>query len=151
MERLKAAFLGGLVATFVVGSMLLMNNAIHRLPRPGIGRSLASILGLHDNPFVGWLVFVVLGIFVFSAVFVWSASRIPVKTYLVKGLLFGAACWLLMMIVFMPLGGQGLFGLDRGYVVPAFCLVLNLAYGVILSLTYRWLVGPELESSAVKV
>src|SRR5262245_49861622 len=125
MERIKVAFMGGLVATFVVGSMLLMNNATHRLPRLGIGRSLASIIGLPDNLFVGWLVFVVLGIFVFSALFAVTAPRIPVKSYLLKGLLFGGAAWLLMMIVFMPLAGQGLFAFERGYMVAALCLVLN--------------------------
>ena len=151
MERIKTAFMGGLVATFVVGSMLLMNNATHRLPRLGIGRSLASILGLHDNLFVGWLLFAVLGIFVFSAVFAMAAPRIPVKAYLFKGLLFGTACWLLMMVVFMPLAGQGLFAFDRGHIVAALCLVLNLVYGLILSLTYRWLAGPESASSAAKV
>jgi uncharacterized membrane protein YagU involved in acid resistance len=151
MERIKTAFMAGLVATVVVGSMLLMNNALHRLPRLGIGRSLASIIGVPDNVFVGWLVFVVLGIFVFSAVFALTAPRIPVKAYLVKGLLFGTACWLLMMIIFMPLAGQGLFAFDRGLIVAASCLVLNLVYGVIVSLIYRWLVGPESVSSAVKV
>ena len=151
MERIKTAFLGGFVATVVVGSMLLMNNAIHRLPRLGIGRSLASIIGFPDSLFAGWVLFVVLGIFGFSAIFALIAPRIPVKTYLVKGLVFGAALWLLMMIVFMPLAGQGLFAFDRGHIVAALCLVVNLVYGLILSLTYRWLAGPDSAPSAVKV
>ena len=150
MERIKTAFIAGLVATFVVGSMLLMNNAIHRLPRLGIGRSLASIIGTPDNLLVGWLLFVVLGIFVFSVAFAWSAPRIPARMYVVKGLLFGAACWLLMMIVFMPLVGHGFFALNEGFVVAELCLVVNLVYGLVVSLTYRWLVGPELASNAVK-
>jgi uncharacterized membrane protein YagU involved in acid resistance len=150
MERIKAAFTAGLVATVVVGSMLLMNNALHRLPRLGIGRSLASILGLPDNLFVGWLVFVVFGVFVFSVVFAVSAPRIPVKTYAVKGLLFGAACWLFMMVVFMPLAGQGFFAFDRGHVVAALCLVVNLVYGLVVALVYRWLAGPESSSSVVR-
>ena len=150
MERIKSAFICGLVATVVVGSMLLMNNAIHRLPRLGIGRSLSSIIGFPDNLVVGWAVFIVLGVFGFSALFAWAASRIPVKSYLLKGVVFGVACWLVMMIVFMPLGGQGFFGFDRGLIIPALCLILNLVYGVILSLTYRWLVGPESASGTVK-
>src|SRR5688572_30216851 len=69
MERIKATLAGGLVGTLVVGSMLLMNNAIHRLPRLGIGRSLASILGRPDSLLLGWIVFLVLGVVVFSALF----------------------------------------------------------------------------------
>ena len=69
---------------------------------------------------------------------------------MVKGLLFGAACWLLMMIVFMPLAGHGFFALNQGFVVAELCLVVNLVYGLVVSLTYRWLVGPELASNAVK-
>ena len=150
MERMKPAFLGGLVATFVVGSMLLMNGAMHRFPRLWIGRSLASIIGLPDNIFAGWVLFVVLGIFGFSALFAILAPRIPVKTHLVKGLLFGAACWLVMMVVFEPLSGQGWFAFDRGLMVTALCLILNLVYGVILSLTYRWLMGTEPAARTVK-
>ena len=150
MERIKAIFISGLVATFIVGAMLLMNNAIHRLPRLGIGRSLASILGLHDNVFAGWLVFIVLGIFVFSALFLWCAPRIPVKVYAVKGLLFGAAIWLLMMLVFEPLAGQGLFASHMGHIAAVLTLVLNLVYGLILSVTYRWMGGSELKVDTVK-
>jgi hypothetical protein len=150
MERIKAVFISGLVATFIVGAMLLMNNAIHRLPRLGIGRSLATILGLHDNLFAGWLIFIVLGIFVFSAVFLWCAPRIPVKAYAVKGLIFGAALWLLMMLVFEPLSGQGVFASHLGNIAAVLTLVLNLIYGVILSVTYRWMLGSQPNVSTVK-
>ncbi len=151
MERIKATLAGGLVGTLVVGSMLLMNNAIHRLPRLGLGRSLASILGRPDNLLLGWIVFLVLGVVVFSALFAWCAPRIPVKSYLMKGLLFGIALWLSMMLVFEPLAGQGLFASHAGHVVAALSLVLNLVYGLILSATYRWLLGPQADAGIVKV
>ena len=149
MERIKVTFAGGLVATVLVGAMLLMNNAIHRLPRLGIGQSLASIIGLPDSVFAGWLLFVVLGVFVFSSVFAWATALIPVKTYLIKGLVFGTALWLFMMLVFEPLAGQGLFALHVGYIVAALALVLNLFYGLVMSLTYRWLLGPEANARVV--
>ena len=150
MDRIKAIFISGLVATFIVGAMLLMNNAIHRLPRLGIGRSLASIVGLHDNLFAGWLIFIVLGVLVFSALFAWLAPRIPIKFYAVKGLLFGAACWLLMMLVFEPLAGQGLFASHMGHIAAVLTLILNLVYGLVLAVTYRWMRGSAVAASTVK-
>jgi len=89
-------------------------------------------------------------VFVFSAVFALTAPRIPGRSYAVKGLLFGAAIWLLMMVVFMPLAGEGFFASHRGMLVAGLCLILNVVYGVILSVIYRWLVGPAADASAVK-
>ena len=60
-----------------------------------------------------------------------------------KGLLLGMVSWLLMMVVFMPLGGAGLFGLERSAVVPLVTLVLNLIYWVVLAAMYRYLAGPQ--------
>lgn len=141
MLRIKSAIAGGLVGTLLTGSMMLMNNAIHRLPNLGIGQMLATLLGEPEQVMIGWIAFIVLGLFVCSLVFVALEPHVPIRSYLVKGLVFGFASWLVMMLVLMPLVGAEAFALNRGHITAAATLVLNLVYWVVLSLFYRWGVG----------
>lgn len=139
MDRIKVASAAGLVATVVIGSMLIMNNAVHGLPNVGIGKMLASLLGTPDHVFYGWLVFLVLGIFVCSNVFAFLEPKISSQSYLVKGLLFALVTWLIAMLVLWPLVGADPFLLNRGHVHAAETLVLSLVYWLVFSLIYRWL------------
>jgi hypothetical protein len=142
MTSIKAGFLSGLLGTYVAGSMLLMNNALHSFPDVRVARTLAGLLGSPGDVMVGVAVILITGIFVFGALFAVLAPRLPMRMYLAKSLAFGLVSWLLMMVLFMPLAGAGLFGLGRSPVVPAVTLVLNLAYWLVLGMSYRWLVGP---------
>lgn len=141
MANIKSGFISGFLATYVVASMMLMNNALHGFPEVHVARTLAGMLGFRDGALVGWIVLLVAGIFVIGGVFAVYATRLPLRSYLAKGLACGMVSWLLMMVVFMPLGGAGLFGLGSSAVVPLATLLLNLAYWVVLSLSYRWIAG----------
>ena len=125
MDRIKIASAAGLVATLVIGSMLIMNNAVHGLPNVGIGKMLASLLGEPDHVFYG--------------LFAFLEAKIPIRSYLVKGLLFALACWLIAMLVLWPLIGADPFVLNRGHIHAAVTLVLSLVYWLVFSLIYRWL------------
>ncbi|MCC7081255.1 MAG: hypothetical protein IT530_11330 [Burkholderiales bacterium] len=152
MDRIKVASLGGLVATFAVGAMLLMNNAVHGLPRVGIGRMFASLMGAPNHVLYGWLAFLVLGIFICSNLYAYLAPKIPVRSFLVNALVFALACWLIMMVVLWPLAGARPFLLDRGHVAAAVMLVLSIVYWLVLSLVYRWLwsAGKHLDEVTAK-
>jgi len=149
MTSIKMGFMSGGVATVVAGSMLLMNNALHSFPEVRVARTLAGILGSPDQVMVGVTAILIAGIFVFGALFAVLAPRLPMRMYLVKSLVFGVASWLLMMVLFMPLAGAGLFGLGRSLAVPAATLVLNLAYWLVLGMSYRFLVGPQPEGESI--
>jgi hypothetical protein len=143
MSSIKSGFLSGFVATYVVVSMLAMNNALKSIPEVHVARTLADILGHADRPAVGWIVLMVAGVFVIGGLYAEFAHRLPLRKSLTKGLALGIVSWLLMMLVFMPLGGAGLFGLGRSPVVPLVTLVLNLVYWVVLAVMYRYLAGPQ--------
>jgi hypothetical protein len=149
MTSIKMGFMSGVVATVVAGSMLLVNNAFHSFPDVRVARSLAQVLGSPDQVMVGVAAILITGIFVFGALFAVLAPRLPMRMYLAKSLVFGVASWLLMMVLFMPLAGAGLFGLGRSLAVPAATLVLNLTYWIVLGLSYRYLVGPQPEGGRV--
>ncbi len=133
---IKSALLGGVWATFAVSAIMLMNNATGAIPELHIARTLSSLLGAPGHVMAGWGTHFILGTIVFSSAFAVLAPRIPVRSSLIKGLVFGALMWLGMMVVFMPLGGAGFFGATRGSIVPIAGLVLNLVYGLILGSVY---------------
>jgi hypothetical protein len=140
MADFKSGMQAGLFASFTAAGMVLMNNAVHGIAELRPAHTLATILG-SDSVMTGWIALLVLGIVVFGALFAALEQRIPIRSALLKGTVFGIASWLLMMTVFMPLGGGGLFGLERGTGAAPAALVLNLVYWVILSVVYRWATG----------
>jgi len=143
MRSIKHGITAGIVATFITGAAMLLNNAIHRLPNLGTGKMLAAAMGMPDHPAIGWLTFLIFAVFVWGIVFAYLAPAIPVRSYFVKGLLFALVCWLFITLVIMPLAGVGLFGANRP-LTPAIALVLALIYWSVLSVVYRWCIGPTM-------
>jgi hypothetical protein len=142
MTSIKNGFISGGLATYVFGSMLLVNNALHSYPEVRFARTLSGILGSPDDVMVGVAAILITGIFVIGGLFAVFAPRLPLRTYFAKSLALAGVSWLLIMTVFMPIGGVGFFGLDRSPVVPVAMLVLNLAYWVVLGMSYYWLTKP---------
>ena len=142
MISIKAGFLGGVWATFVISAMMAMNNATHAIPELHLARTLSSILGVPDHAIVGWIAHFVIGTILFGIAFAVLAPRIPFRSNLVKGLAFGLLTWLGMMVIFMPLGGAGFFAATRGPIAPIAALVLNLVYGSVLGVVYGRESGP---------
>src|SRR6187551_3276813 len=113
MTRIKDGIISAGLATYVAGSMLLVNNALHSYPEVRFARTLAGILGSPDDVMVGVATILITGIFVIGVLFAVFAPRLPIRSYFAKSLALAAVSWLLIMVVFMPLGGVGLFGLER--------------------------------------
>lgn len=56
-----------------------------------------------------------------------------------KGIIFAVFAWLAMMLIFMPMVGGGLFGLQLGLSVPIGMLILHLVFGFVLGAAYSYL------------
>lgn len=59
-----------------------------------------------------------------------------------RGLVFGAAAWLIVMIAVLPFTRAGWFGLDLGLATPAIMLLVHLAYGALVGSIFGAL-GPR--------
>ena len=128
---------------FIVGSTIEilrfpLNNAIGKIPDLHIPQTLSAILGEPYHIMVGGITFFITGTFLFGIIYPWIAPRLPVRSNPIKGLLFGFAIWLAMMLIVMPLAGAGFFATNRGAIAPAAVLVLTLVYGMVFAAVYAW-------------
>jgi hypothetical protein len=138
MSSFRSAFLGSGIATFVVTSIMAEKTAMGLLPQFSIAKSWAGVVGMPEAAWVGWLIHIVVGIVAGGAIFALIYDKLFSSYGILKGMVFGLASWVLMMLVFMPLAGVGIFALQAGSKVLLFTLVLSLVYGTVLGGVYAW-------------
>lgn len=98
----------------------------------------ALVTGTLPPPALGWVMYFLLGAVVWGIAYACLVSYLPGGPA-VKGLIFGALAWVLMMVIFFPITGHGVLGLGFGLgLVPAvMTLILHLIYGLVLGLVYN--------------
>jgi len=137
MKALRNGIVAGCFATMAVSMLMMVKAASHQFPELHVIRTLSGVVGNPDNLIVGFGAHLFVGVVIWGGLFALLASRIPARTYLVKGLMFGAFAWLLMMTIFMPLAGAGFFAANRGAMaVPLVTLLYHLVFGIVLGYVY---------------
>lgn len=56
-----------------------------------------------------------------------------------KGVIVALIAWLLMMIGFMPMSGNGIFGFGIGPMIPVMTFVFHVVFGLVMGWSYSWL------------
>ena len=56
---------------------------------------------------------------------------IPSSSAVAKGVVFGIAAWLGMMVMVMPMAGAGPLGMAMGIMAPMMTLVLHVIFGAV--------------------
>ena len=139
MKAIRGGLQAGLVATIVVSMLMMIKAATGQFPELHVVRTLSGILGVPGNLMVGFSVHLFIGIVFWGIGYALIQSQIPISSHSLKGLVFGICAWLLMMVVFMPLAGAGLFAVNRGSMtVPLITLAYHLVFGIILGNLYAW-------------
>lgn len=132
--------LAGFIATVVLSAVMLLKGMMGMMPEMNAIKMLTAMAHGFMNtpavPIVGWLLHFVIGSVVWGMLFAVLIRHIPGRSSTVKGLVFGTAAWLLMMIMVMPLAGAGLFGLQLGMGAPVATLVLHWVFGAVLGAVY---------------
>jgi len=79
-----------------------------------------------------------------------SYSRLPGRTPLAKGTVFGLAIWAVMGLTFFPAIGKGPFAVDTGLGLKptVFSLLMVLTYSITLSTVYSVLGLPRRASAS---
>jgi uncharacterized membrane protein YagU involved in acid resistance len=139
--------IAGFVATVVLSAFMVMKQAMGLMPELDPIRMIAAMAGAHTNA-IGWI-----GHFVIGSVF-WGVGFAVVSPFLpgpffLRGVIFGAVAWLMMMVVVMPMAGAGLFGLALGMMAPIATLMLHVIFGLVLGGVYGALAGGVARTSGV--
>jgi hypothetical protein len=130
--------LAGLLATLAM-SVAGLFPRLAGLPAVDMGQVIATrIRGLHvaRGTLLAFGCHLALGL-LFGAVYGVTWHALSELTPWLRGVTYGAMLWLLVMIVVMPMIGEGRFGSRLGpWGIPVM-LWMHLAYGAILGAVYR--------------
>ena len=123
-----------LVATGALAIVLLVKQALGVMPQLDLVSILARALGFRSLA-AGWAAHFVVGVLFWGPLFVWADRKMSFAHW-VNGLLFASIVWMGVMLVIMPLAGEGVFGLGLGIATPTLTLFLHWMYGIVLGSTY---------------
>lgn len=140
LRLIERGMLAGLVATTVLSIVMLAKQLLGVMPQLDLVADLGRALG-DRSPATGWAANYIVGVFLWGPAFVW-ADRKMFFTPTINGLLFSSVVWLGVMLIIMPLAGEGFFGLNLGIATPTLTLFLHWLYGVVLGGTYARLRRP---------
>ncbi len=133
MGNIGKGILGGLVGTAVLSALMLMKNAMGVMPQLDMIQMLSGMMGI--SAAMAWVVHFMIG-GIWGLLFALVYRVIPGGGSVVKGMLFGVAVWLLMMVMVMPMAGAGFFGMKMGMMAPVMTLVLHIIFGAVMGLVY---------------
>tara|TARA_R110000822_G_scaffold49434_1_gene129505 strand:- start:45 stop:479 length:435 start_codon:yes stop_codon:yes gene_type:complete len=134
MTNLKSGFLAGFIATVVLSVLMVMKGMMGVMPELDVAAMLAGMIGA--PVIVGWIVHFLIGTVAWGGGFAVLYDYIPGSSAVQKGIVFGIAAWLGMMILIMPMAGAGLFGLALGMMAPIMTLVLHVIFGAVLGAVF---------------
>lgn len=125
------------IGTLILSILMIIKGFMGVMPEFNAIRDLATAVGSNSMA-VGWLLHFVLGTFVWGFIFAFLVDYLK-GFYWLRGLEFAFLLWLGMMIVFMPIAGNGFFAAHLGGPTVVASLVLHLIFGFVLGLCYRLL------------
>lgn len=143
MADLGRGVLAGLIATLTISLLMVLRLSAGIMteydPIEIMNLTAHGLLGTVDSRLVGWPLHFLVGTVLWGIVFVLLEARIPGRSRLRKGALFGVVVWLVLMVTVFPAAGSGFFALGFGLTVPVMTFLVHLVYGAALGGVYGWL------------
>ena len=133
MKPIWKAFAGGFVSTVIFTLMMRF-----LAPVMGVRMDIVAKLGemTHTGMAGGILIHLLNGAVIFPLIYVYLLYRLLPGAPWQKGLLWGAALWLGVEIVMMPMMGGGMFSAEMGGVKAVMAALMgHLIYGAIFGVT----------------
>lgn len=135
MQNIKAGLVAGFIATVVLSAMMVAKTTMGVMPDLDIIAMLSAMMAASVP--MGWIWHFMIGTLAWGGGFALLYSVIPGSGALMKGIWFGIAAWLGMMVDVMPMAGAGLFGMAFGFMAPMMTLVLHIIFGAVLGAVYQ--------------
>jgi len=135
MQNIKAGLVAGFVATVVLSAMMGTKTMMGIMPELDVIAMLSAMMSA--PAIMGWIGHFMIGTIAWGGGFALLYGVIPGAGAVMKGIAFGIAAWLGMMVVVMPMAGAGLFGMAFGIMAPMMTLVLHIIFGAVLGVVYQ--------------
>lgn len=135
MSNIKAGLVAGFSATVVLSAMMVGKSMMGVMPELDVIHMLGAMMGV--SALFGWIVHFMIGTLAWGGGFAVLYGAIPGSGAVQKGILFGVAAWLGMMVMVMPMAGAGFFGMAMGIMAPMMTLVLHIVFGAVLGAVYQ--------------
>lgn len=135
MQNIKAGLVAGFIATVVLSAMMVAKTMMGVMPELDVIAMLSAMMGA--PALMGWIGHFMIGTIAWGGGFALLYGVIPGSGAVMKGVLFGIAAWLGMMVMVMPMAGAGLFGMAMGIMAPMMTLVLHIVFGAVLGAVYQ--------------
>lgn len=141
MNKYLAGIIAGFLATVVMSLLLMLKSVMGIMPDLDIIAMLSSMM--NDSRALAWIAHIMVGSIGYGIAMAILAGTDRSKNFTMIGLGIGTVGWLMMMVIIMPMMGNGLFGLSMpsGVMVPIATLVLHLIFGGVLGTAYAKLVS----------
>lgn len=137
MNKIFAGAVAGFSATVVLSAMMAAKGMVGVMPELDVIAMLSAMMGA--PALMGWVGHFMIGTLAWGIGFAVLYDIIPGGSAITKGVVFGIAAWLGMMIMVMPMAGAGLFGMAMGIMAPMMTLVLHAIFGAVLGLVFQTL------------
>ena len=146
MNNIYKGIMAGLAATTVLSLLMLGKAGMGVMPALDPIGMIATMMGI--SLAMAWGIHFIIGTVMWGGAFALLEARLPGGDMWVKGMAFGVGAWLIMMVVMMPMAGQGLFGMQLGMMAPIMTLLMHIVFGGVLGAVYGLLLQRGAVASA---
>jgi len=127
----------GLIATVVLSILMVLKGRMGVMPELDVIAMLAGQMG--GQVMMGWIAHFVIGAIIYGLAFANIGSSLPGGSDTIRGVALAVIGWLIMMIVIMPMMGNGFFAMNMGMMAAVATLILHIIFGAVLGFSYNTL------------
>lgn len=141
--RLGNGMMAGLAAAAASGVVAVLATETGLSPEFNPPALLGRLLGTTPNAVLGWAAHLIVYGAALGLLFGALGRKLSDLGYGLSGLFFALFTYAAVGLVFMPLAGGGVFGMELGFATVPVLLVAHLTFGLTLGLTYARLAGRD--------
>ena len=137
-HMIKQGMLAGFIASAVSSLVLIALTSLILIPEFDFVSIQGSLFGLAGTATSAWLVYFIIGTFVWGTFYSFLEEKLSGEGPVSKGVLFGFLVWIIVMAVLMPLAGEGFFLMQKyGYTAAGIVFLTDLVFGVTTAYFYK--------------
>src|SRR5258708_3845578 len=131
MDDVSKGVQGGFIATLVISVLMLVQGAAGVAPSFNLIQLITAATNMPDYTSISWFVHFAVGVGLWGVGFAAFSPHLPGPHWM-RGLIFGAFAWFVMMVIFLPAAGMPVFAIGLGTTLPIVSLALHLVFGLFI-------------------